>query len=153
MTSKKSETIRSWEIVFPNDANPIGTMFGGKLMAMMDITAGIAASRYAGKIVVTASTEAIIFHNPVRIGDRIEIVARVAWTGRSSMVVKVEVFAEHPTVGRRDHCTTAHFNFVALNENKKPAPVPHLLVETEEEKRDFEIAAAVKKQALQRKGS
>ena len=61
MTLKKSKPMSSWDIVFPNDANPLGTMFGGRLMAAMDKMAGIAASRYCGRPAVTASTEAFIF--------------------------------------------------------------------------------------------
>ncbi len=148
---KKAAPVQSWEIVFPNDANPHGTMFGGKLTAKMDITAGIAAARFADRMVVTASTEAIIFLSPVRIGDRIEFIARVVWTGKTSMVVKVDVFAENLSDHNRVHCTTAHFNFVALDEYDQPTQVPSLLVETEEEKRDYQVAELVKKQALDRK--
>ncbi|MCB0288945.1 MAG: acyl-CoA thioesterase [Calditrichaeota bacterium] len=151
MEPKKSEEIRSWEIVFPNDTNPHGTMFGGELMAIMDKIAAIAASRYAGRAVVTASTEGIIFKEPVRVGDRIQTFARVVWVGRTSMVVKVDVFAENPLTLNRIHCTTARFNFVALDRQGKPTPVPPLLVETDEEKRQHELAEFVINQALARK--
>ena len=151
MQPQKSEIVRSWEIVFPNDTNPHGTMFGGKMMAEMDKIAAIAAARYAKRAVVTASTEAIIFKRPVKVGDRIQALARVVWTGTTSMVVKVDVFAENPVTSQANHCTTARFNFVALDENGNPTPVPPLLVETEEEKRQHELAEFVIKQALERK--
>ncbi len=151
LSPKKSEVIKSWEIVFPNDANPHGTMFGGKLMAIMDKIAAIAASRYAGKPVVTASTEGIIFKRPIKVGDRIQTVARVVWVGTTSMVVKVDVFAENLTAPGPAHCTTARFNFVAMDENNQPAPVPSLWLETEEEKNEYELAEFVIKQALARK--
>lgn len=148
---KKAEIIKSWELVFPNDTNPRGTMFGGKVMAIMDKIAAIAAARFCGKSVVTASTEAIVFKKPIQQGDRLETVGQVVWSGRTSMVVKVDVYAENPRSGEYAHCTTAHFNFVALDEEGRPAPVPPLLVETEEEKRHYEVAEFVKKQALERK--
>lgn len=151
MENKKAETIRSWEIVFPNDANPQQTMFGGKLMVIMDKTAGIAASRYSKRIVVTASTEAMDFITPVYVGDRIRTTAKVVWAGKTSLVVKVDVEAEDPLTGERRHCTSAHFNFVALDENNNPTAVPPLLVETPEEKREYQIAEIVKKQAMERK--
>lgn len=151
MEKRKAETIRSWEIVFPNDANPQQTMFGGKLMAIMDKTAGIAASRYSKRIVVTASTEAMDFITPVYVGDRLRTTAKVVWVGKTSLVVKVDVEAEDQLTGERRHCTSAHFNFVALDENNKPAAVPPLLVETPEEKREYQIAEIVKKQAMERK--
>lgn len=151
MTPRKSETVRSWELVFPNDTNPHGTMFGGKMMAIMDKIASIAAARYSECSVVTASTESIIFKRPVRVGDRINIQARVVWVGRSSMVVKVDVFSENPLSCQQVHCTTARFNFVALDENDQPTPVPPLLVETDEEKQEYELAEFVINQALERK--
>ena len=151
MQEQISETIESWEIVFPNDANPLGTMFGGRLMAIMDKTAAIAASRYACRSVVTASTEAMDFISPVKVGDRIRTLAKVVWTGKTSMVVKVDVFAENPITHKKAHCTTAYFNFVALDESGRPAPVPPLKVQTEEEKHDYEIAEIVKRKALERK--
>ena len=151
MQPKKSEAVINWSFVFPSDANPQGNMFGGKLLAMMDMVAGVAASRYAHTQIVTASTDAIIFKSPLYIGDRIEIIARVAWVGTSSMVIKTDVFGEDPLSGARKHCTTAHFNFIAIDDNHRPTPVPPLLVETEDEKRDFTVAELVKKQSLDRK--
>jgi acyl-CoA hydrolase len=148
---QKSELLKSWEIVFPNDTNPHGTMFGGKLMAIMDKIAAITAARYAGKAVVTASTEAMVFKHPVKVGDRLQILAKVVWTGNTSMVVKVDVYAETPATSEEQHCTTARFNLVALDEAGKPTPVPPLLVETEEEKRQYELAEFVIKQALERR--
>ena len=152
MTAKKSKAISSWDIVFPNDANPLGTMFGGKIMAIMDKTAGIVASRYCGRPAVTASTEAFIFKRPVTVGDRIETVARVVWVGNTSLVVRVEVFSENPVKKKeRYSCTSGHFNMVAVDDQGKPTKVPDLLVQTDEEKQDFEVAEIVKNQALIRK--
>ena len=151
MKPVRSETVRSWEIVFPDDANPHGTMFGGKVMALMDKTAAIAAARFARKSVVTVSTEGIVFKRPIRVGDRIEICARVVWVGNSSMVIKVDVSGEDPQTYERTHCTTARFNFVALDRDNNPTRVPRLLVESEEEKREWEMAEFVIAQALERK--
>ncbi len=151
MEPRKAEIERSWEIVFPNDTNPHGTMFGGKLMAIMDKLAAITASRFCGKSVVTASTDAIDFKKPVRVGHRIQTLARVVWSGRTSMVVKVDVFAERTGSTECFHCTSAHFSFVALDEHDNPSPVPPLRLETDEEKQLFEVAAFVKQQAIERR--
>jgi len=152
MAAKKSNSISSWDIVFPNDANPLGTMFGGRIMSAMDEMAGIAASRYSGRPAVTASTEAFIFKRPVTVGDRIETIARVVWVGNTSLVVKVEVFSENPVKKKeRFSCTTGHFNMVAVDDQGKPTSVPELLVQTDKEKQDFEVAEIVKNQALIRK--
>lgn len=149
---RKTECISSWDIVFPSQANPMGTMFGGELMAIMDEKAGIASSRFCGKSVVTVSTEAFIFKNPIKVGDRIETIARVVWTGNTSLVVRVEVFSENPVENKeRVSCTSGHFTMVALDSDSKPTTVPDLLIETDQEKQDFEVAEIVKKQALIRK--
>ena len=121
-------------------------------MAVMDELSGIAAARFCSRPCVTASTEAFIFKHPVQVGDRIETIARVVWVGKTSLVVKVEVFSENPVKNKeRRSCTSGHFNMVALDENGKPTYVPRLLVESEQEKQDFEIAEIVKGQALIRK--
>ncbi|MEL6824493.1 MAG: acyl-CoA thioesterase [Calditrichota bacterium] len=151
LNARKPEEVRSWELVFPNDANPLGSMFGGRVMAIMDKIAGIAAGRFAGMPVVTASTEAIDFKLPIRVGDRIETVARVVWVGKTSIVVKVGVYAEDPQTLDYVLCTSAHFNFVALDRNGKPTRVPEIIVETEDDKQDYKVAEFVKKQALERR--
>ena len=151
MKTVKAELIKSWDIVFPNDANPHGTMFGGKVMALMDKAAAIAAARFACKSVVTASTEGIVFKRPIRVGDRIQVCAKVVWVGNSSMVVRVDVFSEDPQTYESLHCTTARFNFVALDRENNPTRVPRLRVESEEEKREWEMAEFVIAQALERK--
>ena len=151
MEPQKSELLSSWREVFPDDANPMGTMFGGKIMAAMDIMSGIVASKFCNKIVVTASMEALDFRNPVIVGYRLEIIARVVYVGKTSMVVKTDVYSENPLYEERKHCTTAYFNMVALDENGKPTIVPQLLVETEQEKKDYELAKIIKQSAIERK--
>lgn len=149
--AQKAAPVSTHDLVFPNDANPYGSMFGGKLMAIMDKTAALAAMKYARRVAVTASSEAIDFVHPVRIGDQIETRARVVWTGHSSMIVKVEVFANKLTRPDPIPCTSAHFTFVALDEEGHPTPVPPLLVSTKAEKMDHTEAEIVKKKALERK--
>ncbi len=147
---KKSEPLHSWELVFPNDTNPYGSMFGGRLMAIMDKVGAMAGAAYANRVVTTASTEAMDFKHPIYVGEQIEAVARVVRTGRSSMVIKVDIYSENPTCGDRRHCTTAHFIFVALDGTGRPAQVPPLLIETPEETRDNEVAEIVRNKARMR---
>ena len=151
MQPRKSEPVHHWTFVFPNDTNPQGTMFGGKLLAMMDIVAGIAATRFAGIRVTLASTDSITFMAPLHVGDMVQVIARVVWTGRTSMVVKTDVFGEVMDTGTRKHCNSSYFIMIAIDENHSPVPVPSLLVETEDEKRDYAAAELVKNQALVRK--
>ncbi len=112
------------ESVFPNDTNPQGTLFGGQLVAWMDKAAGIAAMRRARGQVVTAAIENIEFKVPILVGDLVELNATVVGVGRTSMRVEVEVFREGPYGVDRELCTIGRFTMVALDENRRPTPVP-----------------------------
>ena len=114
------------ESVFPTDTNPQGTLFGGQLVAWMDKAAGIAAMRQARRTVVTAAIENISFKVPILVGDLVELKALVVSVGRTSMVVEVEVFREGPFGTDRELCTVGRFTMVALDEDRRPTPVPAL---------------------------
>ncbi len=151
LPAKKAESLSSWELVFPNDANPYGSMFGGRLMALMDKVGAMAGASYARRVVTTASTEAMDFLAPIFVGEQIEIRARVTRVGSTSMVIRVEVFSENIHTTERRLCTRAHFNFVALDGTGRPAPVPPLIVETDEEQREYDIATIIRQKAIKRK--
>lgn len=126
------------EIVMPNDANPLGIMLGGRLLHIMDIAATIAAMRHAGHPCVTTSFDSVDFHTPIHIGEVCIVRARVTWTGRTSLEVGIDVFAESPIKGERRHTTSAFATFVALDqETGRPTRVPPLLLETDEDRRYF----------------
>jgi acyl-CoA hydrolase len=120
--------------VLPPDTNTYGTLFGGKLMAHIDDVAAIAATRHARKTVVTASTDSVDFLHPVKEGDTICLEAFVTWTHNTSMEIFVKAVTENLLTGDRKVCTTAFLTMVALDENKKPTPVPSVYPESEEEK-------------------
>jgi acyl-CoA hydrolase len=111
------------EMVFPNQANHYGTLFGGDALRLMDMAAFVAASRHARKPVVTASSERIDFHVPVRQGQLAEVVGRVSRAGRTSMTVEVELWAEDLLTGTRELCTKGSFVLVAVDENGRPVPI------------------------------
>jgi len=112
-----------WEIVFPDHANHLGTLFGGQALAWMDKAAFIAATRYARRTVVTARSEQVDFHVPVRQGQLVELIARVVETGCSSMRVEVKLHTEDAKAGTRQLCTRGHFVMIALDDDGKPAAV------------------------------
>lgn len=128
-----SRTIMT-QIVFPSDTNSYGTMFGGKVMEYIDKIAAIASMRHARKPVVTASSDSLDFLAPIRLGEAIELEAFVTWTHRSSMEVYVKVKSENLLTGEQRTTATSFLTFVALDESGKPAPVPPIFPETEEEK-------------------
>jgi acyl-CoA hydrolase len=120
--SRPPET-RIVEMVFPNQANHYGTLFGGDALRLMDMAAFLAASRHARKPVVTASSERIDFHVPVRQGQLAEVVGRVSRTARTSMTVEVELWAEDLLTGTRELCTKGSFVLVAVDQDGRPVPI------------------------------
>ena len=129
-----SEWVSTVDTVFPNHANPLGTLFGGRVLELMDVNAAIAATRFCRQPAVTASTEPIDFHNPIYVGEIIEVKSRVTWVGTTSMIIRCEVFGENPLTAERRLCTVGHMSFVAIGDDGKPCKVPRLRVETELEK-------------------
>jgi acyl-CoA hydrolase len=128
------------EIVLPSDANALGTIFGGKIMAWIDIAGAIAAGRHARRVVVTASLDALHFVAPVKVGYVVQLKASVNFAGKTSMEVGVRVDSENPVTGEMAHTATAYCTFVALDEHGKPTPVPPVKAESPEEKRRYEAA-------------
>jgi acyl-CoA hydrolase len=122
MSSDLAET-RFAEIVFPEQANHYGTLFGGTALNLMSKAAAIAAARRAGASVVMARSDRVDFHMPVLVGQLVELIARVERVGRSSMTVKVEVVAE--TLGKADRkvAMRGSFEMVAVDEYGRPQPV------------------------------
>src|SRR5277367_1177501 len=89
------------ELIFPEQANHYGTLFGGNALSLMGKAAFVAATRHARCSVVMATSDKVQFHEPVRVGELVELTARVERVGRSSMTVAVEVMAETLVTGRR----------------------------------------------------
>jgi acyl-CoA hydrolase len=123
MTIDEQIIERRTEIVFPQDANAYGTLFGGKALSMMDIVGGIAAIRACRKPIVTASIDRIDFKEPIRVGEFVETIARVVKLGRTSITVECELWAENPQNGDRRLSTVGKFIFVAIDPEGRPTPV------------------------------
>jgi acyl-CoA hydrolase len=121
-TAGPQET-RIVEMVFPNQTNHYGTLFGGDWLRLMDMAAFVTASRHARRPVVTASSERIDFHVPVRQGQLAEVVGRVVGIGRTWLTVEVELWAEDLLTGKRELCTKGSFVWVAVDEHDRPAPI------------------------------
>jgi acyl-CoA hydrolase len=107
-------------MVFPDQTNHYGTLFGGHALRLMDQAAFISASRYCRTTVVTACSEKVDFHTPVRAGQLAELVARVIATGKTSMTVEVKLFAECLLSGKRKLCTKGRFVLVAVDARGRP---------------------------------
>jgi acyl-CoA hydrolase len=123
------------EIVLPGHTNQLGTIFGGQLMAWIDIAGSIAAARHARGVCVTASIDALHFVAPVRIGQHVCIWASVNYTGRTSMEIGARLESEDPKTGVRAHVATAYLTFVAIDAQGNPRPIPPIVPESETEQR------------------
>ena len=121
MDPAESES-RLVEIVYPEDTNSQGTLFGGHALSLMDRLAFIVASRHTRKPIVTVSSEKVEFRLPVKEGDLIDLVGRVTRVGRTSVRVEIDMFREELLTGARDLCTTGVFVMVAVDENGNPTP-------------------------------
>lgn len=133
------------DLVLPHQTNNHGTMFGGEVLAMMDKAAGIAALRFCRQPVVTASTERIDFRTPIHTGEIIEATAKVIYVGRTSLLVRIHIYAEHALVGERRVCTTGYFSMVAVDAEGRPVPVPPLLLEDSAAQAEWEQGEEIRR--------
>ncbi|OBS81108.1 hypothetical protein A6R68_20681 [Neotoma lepida] len=127
-------------LVGPSDCTLHGFVHGGVTMKLMDEVAGIVAARHCKTNIVTASVDAINFHDKIRKGCVITISGRMTFTSNKSMEIEVLVDAD-PVVDnsqKRYRAASAFFTYVSLNQDGKPLPVPQLVPETEDEKKRFE---------------
>ncbi len=110
-------------IAMPADTNSSGDIFGGWLMAQMDLAATVPSRARARGRVATVAVEAITFHRPVHVGDLVSIHAEIVREGKTSMTIEVETWTT-PLDGRRERVTSARFVFVAIDAegNKRPLP-------------------------------
>jgi len=112
------------EMIFPEHANHYGTLFGGNALSLMGKAAFVAATRRARTAVVMASSDKIDSHMPVRVGEIVELDARVSRVGHSSMTVDVEVTAEILLSGERRLAMRGSFEMVAVDAGGKPIAIP-----------------------------
>ena len=147
---KKSIEVVNTELVLPGDTNHYGTIFGGKTLAMMDMTGALAAMQFCNEDVVTASFESVDFKKPIRKGEIAKVKAKVIYTSNTSMVVKVDVYKVGKFHSRKEHTCTGFATFVAVDANGEPKSIPQLLIETKEEKEFWNIGKNVKTNAVKR---
>jgi acyl-CoA hydrolase len=120
--SRPVET-RFTEVVFPEHANHYGTLFAGNALALMAKAAFVAGARHAGCNVVMARSESVEFAEPVKVGELIEIIGRVARAGRSSMTITVEIVREDVASGARKRVVHGTFEMVAVNKDGRPIAI------------------------------
>lgn len=138
------------ELVLPQHANALGTVFGGQLMAWIDICGAIAAQRHCGHIAVTASVDEMNFLASIRVGDLVVLHARLNAAFNTSMEVEVIVERENRQA-ERTLCLDALMTFVAIDEEGKPTRIPRLLMTGEDDRRRSDEASKRREARLERR--
>ncbi len=136
---KDSHTIMN-ELVLPNDTNTMNNLMGGRLLHWMDIAAAISAQKHCNRLVVTVSVDNVSFKNSIKLGDVITIEAKVSRAFKTSVEVRLDVWAQNIPSGTRIKSNEAYYTFVALDENGHTVSVPEIVPETAEETQLFESA-------------
>lgn len=114
---------RVTKTVFPGRTNHHNTLFGGEALAWMDEAAFIAATRFCRKPLVTVCSDRVDFKESIPAGTILELVAKIAHVGRTSIKVQVDIFVENMYDDNQHKAISGSFTFVALDENRKPTPV------------------------------
>ena len=131
--------------------NNAGYVHGGTIMRLVDTAAGIAAIKHARRRVVTAAMDDMSFLSPVFIGDLVTVQAMVNDAHTTSMEIGVRVDVETILTGEHRRVASAHLVFVGLDADGRPAPVPPVLAETDDERRRQAQARVRRQHRLVRK--
>jgi len=127
------------QVLTQGNMNGYHRLFGGQLMSWMDVVAAVTARRHSGCNVTTARVDALEFHAPAYANDTLVFTGHVCYVGKTSMDVCVQVYVEALS-GERRRINQAHFTMVALDENERPTEAPGLILETEEQKLEWQAA-------------
>lgn len=148
-TPRDSEAVVA-DLMMPHQANGLRnpSIFGGVVLSMVDRCAALAAMRHARGQVTTLSFDRVLFKEPIRVSELVEIRARVVSVGRTSLSVVANVYSENIVSGQRRHTNECWVTFVHLDDEGKPAPVPPLRLETAEDRSLNEMAKRRREQAL-----
>jgi len=120
--SARSRT-RITKLVFPQDTNPIGTLYGGTALKWMDEVAFLSATRFARCQVVTVSMDRVDFKVPIPQGSIVELIGEVTRIGNTSMTVRVQILLEDSRSGAQKLAIEGHLAMVAVDDDMEPIPV------------------------------
>jgi len=141
------------ELMMPHMANNMGNVFGGVILSFVDRVAAVAATRHARKPCVTVSVDQVDFREPIYLGELVTAVASVNYTGTTSMEVGVRIESENLLTGKKRHTNSCYVTYVAVDERGRPAKVPAVTPETDDEKRRFKAGEARRQHRLKERRS
>uniref|UniRef100_UPI004047470E acyl-CoA thioesterase n=1 Tax=Mariniflexile sp. TaxID=1979402 RepID=UPI004047470E len=138
------------QLMLPSNSNFSGKIHGGYILGLMDQIAFACASRHSRNYCVTASVNKVDFLNPIEVGELVTLKASINYTGRTSMVIGVRVESENIRTGAKKHCNSSYFTMVAKDEHGNNAPIPGILLDTNDKVRRFARSIARQEQAKSR---
>jgi uncharacterized protein (TIGR00369 family) len=121
----------------PEHSNSLGNVHGGVILKLCDECGGIIASRHSRRPAVTVTVDRVNFLKPVLLGRLLLVHGRISWVGRTSVEVELRVETEHLLTGERTQTNSAYFVYVALGDDRRPTPVPPLLLESDADRRRY----------------
>jgi len=136
-------------LMTPDMANFSGNVHGGTILKFLDQVAYACASRYAGQYVVTLSVDQVMFRQPIHVGELVSFLASVNHTGTSSMEVGIKVVAENIRTQEVRHVNSCFFTMVAVDNERKPVPVPPLRPGSPDERRRHSAANVRKEMRIE----
>jgi len=150
-TKKVTDSLTEQQyLIRPTHINHYDRLFGGQLLLWIDEVAGIVATRHSNARVTTAAIDNLQFKAPAYAGDMIVLIGCVTYVGRSSMEIRVDTYME-ALDGTRKMINRAYIDMVAINSEGVAIEVPELILETEEQKLEYEAAIKRKQMRKQRR--
>lgn len=138
------------QLLLPEHANSLGNVHGGVVLKLCDECGGIIAARHARRPAVTVTVDSVTFHCPVMLGRLLLVHGQITWVGRTSIEVELRVETENLLTGEIQHTNSAWFVYVALGADRRPTPVPPLILATPEDQERFAMGEQRRQLRLQR---
>ena len=151
MEPYSTEPVTLIEEVFPQDTNSYNTLFGGRLLSLMDKAAGIVCAKFAPREFVTISIDTLEFKAPAWQGDLIEVTGQIVFTSNRTACAKVTAWAMSKSDWTKTEICQGYFFMIAIDSNMRPIPIPQFTPESEKEMADWETAKAIREHMLSRK--
>ena len=148
MEPYSTEPVIIIEEVFPQDTNSYGTLFGGRLMSLMDKAAGIVCSKFAHREFVTISIDTLKFLRPAHQGDLIEITSKVVFTSTHSAACRVIAKRINKSDWKGEYICTGYFFMVAIDSQMRPIPIPQFTTESDEEMKLWNEAKSIREEMI-----
>ena len=144
MEPYSKEHVTLIEHIFPGDTNDHDTLFGGKLLSMMDKAGGISCSKFAHREFVTISIDTLKFIAPAKQGDLLEVTGKVVYTSNHTACSKVTAMAVNKATWEKKKICEGYFFFVAIDSMMRPIPIPQFVPEDDHEQAEWDKAHRIK---------